>query len=107
MSKNTPEKSETQDKIINYFNDLILKGHPLMYFHRVAGGPTYIKGSCDLYCVYDGLHIEIECKRLNGGIVSIDQEKWAFKCKKCGIPYLLVNDFNKFKESFDKLLNII
>ena len=37
--------------------------------------PYGIKGAGDLHCIYKGMHIDIECKRGKGGVLSLNQQK--------------------------------
>lgn len=98
----TPEK-RVQNLIVRYLRSLQDEGHPIMYERRQAGGYAYNKGRADLYVVYDGLHVEIEVKKL-GGKQSTLQEKFEAYCKKVNIPYILAESVYDVKSFFDQII---
>ena len=97
----TPEK-QVQNGIINYLKTLKDKGEPLYYERRQAGGFSYHMGIADLYAVYNGLHIEIEVKKLNGR-TSTMQDKWAEKCQQLNILYICAKSVDEVKVFFENL----
>lgn len=96
----TPEKY-VQDDIIKYLKELKKQGYPLFFERRQAGGFSYRRGICDLYAVYNGIHIEIEVKAI-GGQLSSDQEKWKNSCEKLNIPYICAYSLEEFKNFLKK-----
>lgn len=97
------KKSETllQTKVMKYFKKLQLEGHPFFYARRTAEGLSYEEGVPDLYCVYNGIHIEIELKILDGS-VRTRQEAFERKCKKWGILYLRPMTYQEVVDFFEK-----
>lgn len=100
----TPEKV-VQNSIIKYFNNLIKENHPLMFERRQAGGLSYKKGTADLWAVYNGRHIEIEIKKLNGKRTPM-QEKWELECRKSNTLYCLANSLQVLKDFMKINFNI-
>ena len=98
----TPEKL-VQNKIIKYLKELRKKGYPCYVERRQAGGYSYKKGIADLYVVYNGIHIEIEVKKV-GGKLSPMQEKWKEECNELNIIHLVIDDVNDLKKYFEKLI---
>ena len=96
----TPEKY-VQDDIIKYLKELQKQGYPLFFERRQAGGFSYRRGICDLYAVYNGIHIEIEVKAI-GGQLSSEQEKWKNNCEKLNIPYICAYSLEEFKSFLKK-----
>ena len=76
-----------QDKVIKYLKQLQLSGHPVHFERRQAGGLSGNEGYPDLWCVYNGIHIEIEMKII-GGVPSTKQEAFERKCRNWGILYI-------------------
>lgn len=73
---------------------------------REALGTSYKKGVPDLYVVYKGYHIEIETKKEKGGHLSTEQEKFASKCPRYGMIYILarsVSDVDHIFKTIDSL----
>ena len=97
----TTEESKVTTKILSYLDGLQEKGAPLYYEHRSgSGGFNYKKGSPDLFIVYDGRHMEVELKALNGQ-PSTMQIKWQYKCEQIWhIPYCRPHSFEEFKAWF-------
>lgn len=98
----TPEK-EVQNQILNYLEELKDSGAPIFYERRQSGGVNYKKGIPDIYIVINGIHIEVECKRVNGKL-SVMQEKFREMCDKCNIIYYITDSFLFFKSFIDRLL---
>lgn len=98
----TPEK-RVQNAIVTYLSKLRQQGEPILVERRQAGGFSYKKGLPDLYVVYNGLHIEIEVKRV-GGHQSPMQEKWEDRFEKLGIPYILADSVDDVKNFFEEFL---
>ncbi len=98
----TPEKY-VQNDIINYLKKLQKEGRKLFFERRQAGGFSYKRGICDLYAVYEGIHIEIEVKA-EGGELSVNQEKWKEKCKKLNIIYICAYSLEEFKNFFENII---
>lgn len=86
----TPEQ-KVQNKILSYFRQLKSEGKPIFYEKRQAGGFSYKKGLPDIYAVYNGQHIEIEIKAVNG-TRSTMQEKYAYIFKSINCRYLCVDN---------------
>lgn len=97
------KKDETllQEKVLKYFKTLQLSGHPIFYDRRVAGGLSYEEGVPDIYCVYNGVHIEIELKVV-GGAVRARQEAFERKCRNWGILYIRPDTYKEVVEYFEK-----
>lgn len=104
MAKLLPEK-KLQNKIIKFLSDhSYSKGGPLYYYKRTPNDPCYIKGSCDIFCVIHGKHIEIELKAKNGS-PSADQDRWrriVENILEC--PYLITDDYDEFLTFINKYL---
>ena len=90
-----------QKKVLTYFKELQLSGHPIFFERRQAGGLAYKEGIPDIYVVYNGIHIEIEMKDV-GGDVRARQEAFERKCKNWGIIYLRPDTFNEVKLFFEE-----
>lgn len=92
-----------QKKVLEYFKNLELAGHPILFERRQASGLAYKEGKPDLFCVYNGVHIEIEMK-VPDGTVRTMQEKYEIKCKKRGIIYMRPNSFEEVKKYFEEVI---
>ncbi len=59
------------------------------------GGGNYrqygIKGAGDILCLYNGLYIEIECKRGKGGVLSKNQQKHRGWVHRYGGVYIIAH----------------
>ena len=95
------EEALLQKKVITYIKQLELSGHPIDYERRQAGGLSYEEGRPDLYCVYNGIHIEIELKRV-GGEARARQEAFERKCRKKGTIYIRPDTYKEFVDFFEK-----
>lgn len=73
-----------QKNIIKYLKSL----NNCFVQRREAGTPAYKKGMPDLYCVYKGVHYEIECKDPKGE-TSIMQDKQRIILENAGCVYIL------------------
>jgi len=93
-------ESLVQSKVLKYLKKLEMEGHPIYYEHRQAMGLSYKDGVPDLYCVYNGIHIEIEMKDV-GGDVRTRQEAFERKCYNRGIIYIRPDTFEEFKTFFE------
>lgn len=96
----TPEK-KVQDKIVEYLKSLKEKGHPIYLERRQAMGLGYKEGLPDLWVSYNGVHIEIECKQLEGS-VRTRQEKWEREFKHIGIIYIRPDSAQEVIDLFEK-----
>ena len=96
-------EKDVQNKILNYLKKLKNEGHPIYYERRQAGGFSYKKGLPDIYFTYHGLHFEIEVKSSTGQL-STTQEIWQRIFTKNSTPYVVVNNFEKFKELVDEII---
>ena len=77
-------EKKTQNDILKY-----LKNLPNCFVQRrEAGGFAYKKGLPDIYCVYNGIHYEIEVKDANGE-TSVMQDKYKDILTKAGCVYIL------------------
>lgn len=94
-----------QNSIIKYFKSLELKGHPIFYERRQAGGFSYHMGISDLYAVYDGYHIEIEVKAPTKTLRPM-QEKWKEKCNALGIYYICADNIQIVKDKMKEWFNV-
>lgn len=105
MKLNTSE-SITKSSIVKYFKTLQDKGIPLFYECRQAGGFAYKKGIPDIYCVLNGIHIEIEVKT-EIGKQSTMQEKFEERCIKLwNIKYLCAHSLDDVKQYINNLIRI-
>lgn len=96
----TPEK-KVQNKIIDYLKELQKSGAPLFYERRQAGGASYRKGIPDIYAVYNGKHIEIEVKQINGSLSTM-QEKYRDYFLSIGIYYICAMSVQDVKDYFNE-----
>lgn len=94
----TPEK-EVQNKILEELHNMRDEGLPIFFERRQAGGISYKKGMPDIYVVFNGIHIEIEVKRL-GGHLSTMQEKWIHIFEQIGIKCIVADSFESFLTQF-------
>ena len=97
----TPEK-QIQNDILDYLKYLKHSFKPIFYERRQAGGLSYKKGIPDIYCVYNGIHIEIEVKK-PGGQLSTMQEKFRDMCKTNNIKWICVDDVEQLKTYLDSI----
>lgn len=97
----TPEK-QVQNRIIAFLKKEETAGEPLFFERRQAGGFSYKRGIPDLYAVFNGVHIEIEVKAINGKLSTM-QEKFRDKCKKRNILYICTNSLDEFIAFFYKI----
>lgn len=95
----TPEK-RVQNSIIKYLSTL---SDNVFYERRQAGGFSYKKGIPDLYAVVNGIHVEIEVKKLGGQLSSM-QEKFRDKCYRLNILWICAEDVSEVKELIESLL---
>ena len=93
----TPE-SKVKDQIFKHIKALQVKGTPIVYEAREAGGYTYKKGKPDFWIAYYGKHIEFEVKA-PGGSMSTMQYKWAEIYKRSGVPCYCVESVKEFDEA--------
>ena len=100
----TTEESSLAKKVLDYLEELQLKGEPLYYEHRSgSGGWNYKRGVPDLFFVYNGLHVEVELKAPNGKLSTM-QEKWKWKCECLwNILYLCPRTFEEVVEFIKQL----
>ena len=97
MSKITEEK-KIQNEIINY-----LKTLPCCYVERRSPlGFSYKKGIADLFFVYEGVHVEVEVKKINGSTSSM-QDKRKERCSLLKIPYIEARSLKDIKNFIDNL----
>lgn len=99
----TPEK-RVQNQIMTWLNQLKADGHPIRIERRQAGGFSYKMGDPDLWCVYNGIHIEIEVKREKGGELSVMQEKKIEIFNSINCPYILASSVDDVKDFFEKYI---
>ena len=97
----TPEK-RVQNKILEYLRKLENEGKRIFFQRRQAGGFSYHKGLPDIYCVYNGIHIEIEVKA-PGGHQSEMQIKWQKRFEEIGIKYICCSDLNDLRVFINNL----
>ena len=102
MGYTTDESKLTKD-ILTYFEELKNQGHPIYWEHRSGqGGLGYKKGAPDFFAVYNGIHIEIECKGSDGK-QSAMQRKFQWKCETIyNIHYCCPHSFAEFLEFFSQ-----
>lgn len=98
----TPEKV-VQDAILAYLKRLQKEGKPIFFERRQAGGLSYKMGIPDIYAVVNGVHLEIEVKKV-GGELSVMQEKFAERCDRCGILWICADNIEIVKECIERLI---
>ena len=77
-------EDNVKDPILKY-----LKNLPGCFVQRrEAGGFSYKKGIPDIYCVYKGIHYEIETKDPKGD-TSVMQDKYKIILENAGCVYIL------------------
>lgn len=97
-------ENKIQQQVINYVKKLENEGYPIFYERRQAGGFNYKKGRPDLFVVYNGIHIEVEMKKI-GGKQSSMQEKFENRCKeKYNCHYICCDNLDDFIEYLKKLM---
>lgn len=96
----TPE-GKVKKSITDYFDRLIKGGTPLHYEIRQAGGFNYHAGRPDIWCVYNGRHIELEIKREKGGVASPLQIKNKQYFESIGVPCYIVSSLDEVKKILD------
>ena len=97
----TPEK-RVQDSILRYLKKLKDENYPIYYERRQAMASSKM-GLPDLFVLYNGVHIEIECKKPVGGELRTMQEKQRDILKKAGAIWICPTS----KEEVIELLNKI
>lgn len=96
-------EDKVKDDIFKYFKSLQEKGEPIYYERRQAGGFNYKKGLPDVYFVYDGIHIELELKAINGEPSGM-QLMWRRKFKQLyNIDDYIVCSVGEVKEIIENL----
>ena len=86
----TPE-DRVKSAIRKYLDDLKQSsGGQLFWDARQAGGFCYKKGIPDLWCVYKGVHYEIEVKAPGGHRTPL-QEKFQTILQKAGCVYIVAD----------------
>ena len=100
----TPEKI-VQNAIIDYVKKLAKEGKKVKFWRREAIGQAYEKGTPDLYGSINGYHVEVECKREAGGMLSPMQEKKKAEYISLGILYISPKSLEEFKEAIKEVLN--
>lgn len=98
----TPEK-RVQNPIMEYLKSLQESGHPIMYERRQALACSK-KGLPDIWVLYNGVHIEIECKRLLGGELSTMQEKQRDRFIRAGAIYISPRSKEEVVKLFNELI---
>ncbi len=59
--------------------------------------PYGIKGAGDLHCIYKGIHIDVECKRGKGGVLSLNQQKHRDWVEQYEGVYLVVHGIEELE----------
>lgn len=98
----TPEK-RVQNAIINYLKNLKDSGLPIYYERRQATATSKI-GVPDLFVIYKGKHIEIECKKPVGGSLRTMQEKQRDILQSAGAIWMCPTDVEEVKKLFNDLI---
>ena len=98
----TPEKL-VQTKIEAYLKHLHDTGHPVEFERRNASGLSYKEGRPDLWACYNGIHVEIECKQVDGE-ARTRQELWERRFRKAGSLYIRPRSVDEVIELFETLL---
>jgi len=100
----TPE-DKIKKQITDYV-DLLEKKHdiPIVWERRDASGLGYRRGRCDLFIVYNGIHIEVEVKTPKG-IMSAMQETWQRYCVAHNIKHIVVHSKKEFVEGLSKIIS--
>lgn len=97
-------ENQIQKQVINYIKKLEEEGYPIFYERRQAGGFNYKKGRPDLFVVYNGIHIEVEMKKV-GGEQSSMQEKFQNRCEnKYNCAYICCDSLESFIKYLDKFM---
>jgi len=97
----TPE-DKIKKHITDYIDVLEKKGCPITWERRDASGLGYRKGRCDLFVVYNGLHIEVEVKTKTG-LLSSMQETWQRYCQAHSINHIVVRSREEFAKELGKI----
>lgn len=93
---------KVQKDIIDYLKELHdVKGYPIWFDRRQAGGLGYKEGKPDLYAVFCGFHIEIEVKGI-GGSPSPRQLAYERDMKDMSTLYIRPGSFKEFVEWFER-----
>lgn len=98
----TPEK-RVQNAILNYLKKLKEEGHPIVYERRQALGSSKM-GMPDIWVLYNGVHIEIECKKPVDGELRTMQEKQRDLLIKAGAVYICPHSKEEVVELFNNLI---
>lgn len=98
----TPEK-RVQNAIIKYLKELRDNGVPIFFERRQALANTKA-GLPDLYVLYKGYHIEIECKKPIGGELRTMQEKQRDILIKAGAIWICPTNVEEVKKLFNELV---
>ena len=56
-----------------------------------------MKGGADLQCIYRGLHVDIECKKGAGGILSAEQQQRKYEVERNGGVFLVVHGIEELE----------
>lgn len=98
----TPE-AKVKEKINDYLEKLKSTGHPIHFERRNASGLGYKEGLPDLWCAYNGFHIEIEVKQVDGE-ARTRQEKWERTFKRIKCIYIRTDNPQEVIDLFEKYL---
>lgn len=93
------ENRLVQKPILKFLKEYQAKDPSLEFFRREAGGFAYKKGLPDLWILYRGVHVEVECKDEDGEPDPL-QLKWEERLKRAGALYCRPHSFTEFKEFF-------
>jgi hypothetical protein len=62
-----------------------------------------MKGNGDLICCHRRIHVEIECKKGKGGVLSPNQQEKKAKIEENGGIYMIVHGLPELKEKWNEL----
>lgn len=99
---NTPE-TKVKKEIKKYLKRLSDEGQLIYSEVREAGGYQFRKGLPDMWALINGVHLEIEIKRPDGGRRSTMQLKWAEIFDHLGVPYCCVDSPEQLDDVIKKL----
>lgn len=98
----TPEK-RVQNPVLKYLKKLKEEGHPIVYERRQALACSKT-GMPDVWVLYNGVHIEIECKKPVGGELRTMQEKQRDLLIKAGAVYICPHSKEEVVELFNEII---
>lgn len=98
----TPEK-RVQTPTLKYLTKLKDEGLPI-FFERRQAMATSKMGLPDIYVLFKGKHIEIECKKPIGGELRTMQEKQRDILIRAGAIWICPTSVQEVKDLFEELI---